>query len=150
VNGFPGTRALIEMTVEIHLVENFGHQLLLGMDTLKDYGIDFLVTKNTATMSGGEFTYPVSFMNAKFCSVLVRAMEDVSIFRCTCKCISTTSHMLPGVNYLFEPYYFLQQGKPVIPSLSLPYAVINRDTVELMFQNAFDTPIHLKKGQVIQ
>jgi len=149
VNGLLGTQALIEMTVEIHLVENFGHQLLLGMDMLKDYGIDFLVTKNTAMMSGGEFTCPVSSVNAKFRSVLVRAKKDVSIFRRTCKCISVTSHMLLGVDYLFEPHYFLQQGKSAIPSLSLPYAVVNRGMVGLMFQNAFDSPIHLKKWQVI-
>jgi len=145
----PRTQALIEMTVEVHLVENFRHQLLFRLDTLKDYGIDFLVMKNTATMASGEFTYPVSSVNTKFWSVLVRAKEHMSIFGRTCKCISVTSHMLPGVDYLFEPHYFLQQGKPVIPSLSLPYAVVNRGTVGLMFQNASDTPIHLKKGQVI-
>lgn len=105
--GLPGTYALIEMTVEVHFVENFGHQLLLGLDTLKDYGVDFLVTKNTVTMSCGEFTYPVSSVNTKFRSVLVRARDDVVIPGCTCKCILVTSHMLPGMDYLFEPNHFL-------------------------------------------
>ncbi|KAF8439658.1 hypothetical protein BGX38DRAFT_1273241 [Terfezia claveryi] len=143
-------KCLIQILVEVHLVEKFSHQLLLGLDTLVDYGVDLLVTKGIATMSGGEFSYPVSSINTKFRSVFIRVRENVSIFGRTCKCIPITSHILPNTDYLFEPNFFLQQGKPIIPSLSLPYSIINRNTVGMMFQNVSDTPIHLKKGQIIR
>ena len=43
----------------------------------------------------------------------------------------------------------MREGGPLIPSISLPYAVINTRTWALMFQNSFNHPIHLKHSQIL-
>jgi len=80
----------------------------MGLDTIKDYGIDFLISQSLASM--GNFTYPVASVNRKFRSVLVQLKNDVTVYGRMCKCIPITSHMMLNVDYVFEPQQFLQPG----------------------------------------
>ena len=57
--------------------------------------------------------------------------------------------MSPESKYIFEPYQFLQQGQPIMPSLSLPFTILDSTLQGIMFQNTSNEPIHLKRGQVL-
>ena len=141
------TEYLIRINIEVHPIPNFSHGVLIGVDTIKDYGIDFLISKNLASM--GEFIYQVTSANSKFRLVLVRLKNDVTVHGRTCRCIPITSHMMPDVDYVFEPQQFLQPRHLILPSLSLPFAIIITSVKELMFQNSLITPMVLRKRQVI-
>lgn len=117
-----GKACLIKMDIEFHLIENFEHRVLLGMDTLSDYGIDFHLSIGKARL--GPLSYPITY-NQKSKTVLIHVKENTTIYGRTCKKIPIKSHMLREGEYIFTPYQFLQQGQPIVPSLSLPYAILD-------------------------
>lgn len=80
---------LIRMAVKVHLVPNFSHGVLMGLDIITDCGIDFLISRNLACM--GEFMYQVKSANRKFRLVLIWLKSDVTVHGRTCRCISITS-----------------------------------------------------------
>ena len=141
-----GKPCLIKMDVEFHLIENFAHGVLLGIDTLSDYGIDLFLSSKKALL--GPLSYPIDY-NQKFKSVLIRAKDDITVYGRTCMKIPIKSHMLPKEEYIFTPHQFLQRGQPVGPSLSLSYTILNSTVQGVMFQNTSNEPLHLKKGQVL-
>ena len=89
------------MSVEFHLLQDFEYGALLGMDTLKDYGIDLILTASTATMRS--FCYDLTSTSTKIRSVLIRLKYDVTVYGHTCEYIPISSHMLPEMDYTFEP-----------------------------------------------
>ena len=136
---------LIKMDIEFHKIENFVHKLLLGIDALSDYGIDLFLSTKKAQL--GPLSYPIDY-NQKFRSVLIRTKDNMTVYGHTCKAIPIKSHMLLGVEYVFTPHQFVQQGQPNGPSLSLPFASLDSTVRGIMFQNTSNDLIHLKKGQI--
>ena len=136
------------MVIEVHLIPNFSHGILISLDTITDYGIDFLISCNLISI--GEFTYQIRSVNRKFRSILILLRSDVTVYSQTCRCIPITSYMLPGIDYVGELHQFLQPDSPILLSLSLAFAIINTSVKELIFQNSLMTPIILKKRQMIE
>ena len=51
--------------------------------------------------------------------------------------------------YIFTSYRFLQQGQPIVPSLSLLSAILDNKVQGIIFQNTSNKLIYLKRGQVL-
>ncbi|KAF8434024.1 hypothetical protein BGX38DRAFT_1145983 [Terfezia claveryi] len=58
-------------------MEDFNYGVLLGVDTLTDYGIDLIMSKGRACAE--DFSYSVEYTDSKFRSVLVHLKEDITI-----------------------------------------------------------------------
>jgi len=44
------TECLIRMTIEVYLIPNFSHGVQIGPDIIKDYRIDFLISRNLGSI----------------------------------------------------------------------------------------------------
>ena len=97
-----GMKYLIKMVVEVHLRNNFAHSLLLGMDTLQDYSIEFSLSEGMANV--GEFRYEINHARTRFRTVLVRSKNDITIYRRMCIYTPIMSHMIDGIDYIFQPW----------------------------------------------
>ena len=117
-----GTDCLIELTIEVHLIKDFSHGLLLGMDTIQDYSINFILSAGIATI--GNLSYAV-ISKGKFRTVLIRSKRDITIVGRTCMKIPISSQMAKGMDYTFTLWQFQQGGQPIGPSLSLPFCIID-------------------------
>ena len=100
-----GNLCLIKLNIEFHLVKNFEHKILLGMDTLSDYRIDFYLSMKRAQL--GSLSYPINY-DQKFKTILVREKSNVTIYGKSCKKIPIKSHMVLEGDYIFTLYQFLQ------------------------------------------
>lgn len=136
---------LLRIDYEFHLVDGFKYGVLMGLDAITDFQINLLVASNHATLPG--FSYKIRFANKAVEKVPVRVEQDMLIPGRTCQPITIKSHMLSGCDYIFTPQQFLNNS--ILPSLALPYAVINNITKHVMFQNCAVTPINFRKGDVL-
>ena len=124
--GDNGQCCLIMLEGEFHIIDDFEHGILIGIDMLTYYGIDLHISKRKATLPG--FSHDIESTNMKFQSVLLRVKHDLTIHGRTCQAILIKSYMTPGKDYIFSPYQFQQEGQVLTLSLSLPYALIDSDT----------------------
>ena len=138
---------MIESEGEFHVIKNFEHGILIGIDIITDYGINLHISKNQVVLLG--FSYENKSVKTKFQSVLIKVKSNLTIQGRTCQTVPIKSHMSSGTNYIFSLYQFLQAGQVVALLLSLPYALINADTKFLIFQNTSMMPITLKQGITI-
>src|SRR5258706_14377641 len=125
---------LIKLEIEFHIVSQFKHGWLMGVDAINDFGIDFMMSKGRAGTE--EFSYDIDCGYTKFKSVLVRLRESITIAGRTCHAIPIKSQMKPGADYIFTPSQFMCEGGPLIPSISLPYAIMDSGMWMIMFQNS--------------
>ena len=138
---------LIKLEIEFHTLRGFKHGMLMGMDAITDFGIDLMMSEKKAYAE--KFSYNIEYENNRCKSVLIRLQESLTVPSRTCIAILMKLWMESGYDYIFTPSQFMREGGPLIPSISLPYAMINTGTWALMFQNSFNHPIHLKHGQIL-
>src|SRR5258707_664073 len=100
--------------------------MLMGVDAITDFGIDLMMSKGKTYAKN--FSYDIDYEDKKFRSVLIRLRKSVTIASRSCQAIPIKSQMKQGIDYTFIPSQFMHEGGPLIPSISLPYAVINSQT----------------------
>src|SRR5258708_7152358 len=72
-----GQQCLIKFDREFHIVDDFEHGILIGINMLTDYGINLHISQDKAILPG--FSYEIKLIKTKFQSVLVRVKCDPTI-----------------------------------------------------------------------
>jgi hypothetical protein len=137
-----------EFDVEVHLVENFSPGLLLGLDAIRDYQMDLLMSSMTGRIDHAGLSFPLySHAAPKFQKVRIFTSQKVTIPGRSTMPVRIKSVMQEGIDYVFDPYMVVTPSLPSAPQL--PHAVIAKGTMFLMFSNHSEHPIHLDKNHAL-
>ena len=62
-----GKAGKVELTLEVHLMDDLSVDLVIGMDAICAYGIDTIVSRSLATLvvNGSDLAFPIEFRRLK-------------------------------------------------------------------------------------
>lgn len=138
----------VEFDIEVYVVEYFAVPLLIGLDALKDYGIELSTNflAGSIPTEGNNLLFPLSCDSGRYQSVLVKSSERIVIPGRVAQAIKIKSPaMCQGINYIFSPSLTVPRSLPASPQLA--HRILDSDTRYIMFTNFSEHPIELEKGQ---
>jgi hypothetical protein len=135
----------VELDVEFHVMRDFAPGLLLGLDTMIDYDVDLCLSDLEGSARGYKFALDAPYRPFK--SVLVKTAKKVIIPGRTATVIPVKSAMLPGFDYVIEPYYTVLPGTTCGPQL--PKGLANSGLRAMVYVNDTEHPMVLDKNQAI-
>jgi hypothetical protein len=135
----------VEMDVEWHVMRNFKPGLLLGLDTMIDYDIDLCLSRLEGSTHGYKFALDVPYRPFK--SVLVKVSRQFVVPRRTATVIPVKSAMVPGFDYIIDPFYTTMEG--IMCGPQLPKGLANAGLQALVYVNDTEHPMVLDKDQAV-
>jgi len=136
---------LARIHMEVHIMRKFEPGILLGLDALRDYNIDLDLVNMMARVRHWGFEYPLAYARKPArASVLVKTAKAITIPGRIVMCVTVRSAMLPGYDYIMEPFLCWEQGSS--PHVQLPKVILNSSSGKIMFRNTREHPIRLDKG----
>jgi hypothetical protein len=135
----------VEMDVEWHVMRNFKPGLLLGLDTMIDYDIDLCLSKLEGSTHGYQFALDVPYRPFK--SVLVKVSRRVVVPGRTATVVPVRSAMVPGFDYIVEPFYATMKG--IMCGPQLPKGLADAGLQALVYVNDSEHPMVLDKDQAV-
>lgn len=155
-----GRTCKVELHLEIHLVDNLPVDLIVGMDAIRAYGIDTIISRSIATLSvhGCDLAFPIEFHRLKgsrdpasqdhfpvLCqeSIVIPPMHDASV-----KVILGVK--LDGDSWL-QPIYVKNDNRLLGPMDGgwVAAGPIRAGQPAVLFANMSTRPIRLRRGQTI-
>jgi hypothetical protein len=138
---------LAEFDVELHVLESFAPGLLIGLDAIRDYGIDIITSKMQGCIDG--LSFPLF-------STAAPKLQTVKVFSDKCMVVPGRSTVpipvhsacMEGIDYIFTPYLTAELSIPAAPQM--PRAIIDSQTRFIMFSNHSEHPMRIEKRQVHQ
>jgi hypothetical protein len=139
-------RVIAEFDVEVHVLDDFQPGLLIGLDAIRDYGMDILTSKMLGCLQG--LTFPLfSTASPKFQNVKVFSSKRLIVPGRSTVPIPITTACMDGVDYTFTPYLSAELSIPSAPQM--PRAIIDSQTRYIMFSNHSEHPMRIEKRQVL-
>jgi hypothetical protein len=135
----------VEVDVEWHVMRNFKPGLLLGLDTMIDYDMDLCLSKLEGSMHGYTFALDVPYRPFK--SVLVKVSRRFVVPGRTATVVPVRSAMVPGFDYIVEPFYATMEG--IMCGPQLPKGLADAGLQALVYVNDTEHPMVLDKDQVV-
>jgi hypothetical protein len=139
-------RILVEFDVEVHVLEAFAPGLLIGLDAIRDYGIDIITSRMQGRIDG--LSFPLfSTAAPKFQSVKVFSDKRIVVPGRSTVPIPVSAACMEGIDYIFTPYLTAELSIPAAPQM--PRAIIDSHTKFIMFSNHSEHPMKVEKRQVL-
>jgi hypothetical protein len=135
----------VEMDVERHVMRNFKPGLLLGLDTMIDYDMDLCLLKLEGSTHGYKFALDVPYRSFK--SVLVKVSRRVVVPGRTATVVPVKPAMVPGFDYIVEPFYATMKG--IMCGPQLPKGLADAGLQALVYVNDSEHPMVLDKDQAV-
>jgi hypothetical protein len=132
----------VELDIEFHVMKDFAPGLLLGLDTIIDYDIDLCLSDLEGSARGYKFALDAPYR--PFRSVLVKTAKKIRVLGRTATVIPVKSAMLPGFDYIIEPYYTILPGTTCGPQL--PKGLANSGLRAMVYVNDTEHPMILDKN----
>jgi hypothetical protein len=139
-------RILAEFDVELHVLESFAPGLLIGLDAIRDYGIDIMTSKMQGCIDG--LSFPLfSTAAPKLQAVKVFSDKRMVVPGRSTVPIPVHTACMEGIDYIFSPYLTAELSIPTAPQM--PRAIIDSQTRFIMFSNHSEHPMRIEKRQVL-
>jgi hypothetical protein len=129
----------VEVNVEWHVMRNFKPGLLLGLDTMIDYDVDLCLSKLEGSTHGYKFALDVPYRPFK--SVLVKVSKRFVVPGRTATVVPVRSAMVPGFDYIVEPFYATMEG--IMCGPQLPKGLADAGLQALVYVNDTEHPMVL-------
>jgi hypothetical protein len=137
---------LAEFDVEVHVLEVFQPGFLIGLDAIRDYGIDIITSSMQGRIDG--LSFPLfSTATPKFQAVKIFSEKRIMVPGRSTVPIPVTSCCMDGIDYMFTPYLTAELSIPAAPQM--PRAIIDSRTRFVMFSNHSEHPVRIERRQVL-